>query len=134
MQLNWIDEVVPELHEPLYNIYKCGWWTKDRSQNDVITAFKNSNIFIGACNEEGELIAFVRILSDFIFKAFIFDLIVRDDYRGAGVGEQLVARITSHKKLKEVQSFELYCPDQIASFYEKLDFEKSSSRLLKFQK
>lgn len=131
MHLIWNDTFKFEMHDPLYQIYKNEWWTEGRSHADVIRAFENSDIFISCLTSDGELIAFARILTDFTFKAIIFDLIVDANSRGQNIGEQLLSKIISHDQLKSVQSFELYCPDHIAPFYEKFGFERSSSKLLR---
>lgn len=73
---------------------------------------------------------FARVLSDFTFKAMIFDVIVAGQHRGQGLGQALVGRILNHEKLKRVKSFELYCPDRLVPFYEKLGFVKGTSSLL----
>ncbi len=61
----------------------------------------------------------------------IFDVIVAKNVRCQGIGEALINRIKQHLELQNVQSFELYCPDRLASFYQKLGFEISDSKLLR---
>nr|WP_286167882.1 GNAT family N-acetyltransferase [Ochrobactrum sp. MC-1LL] len=46
------------------------------------------------------------------------------------MGQALVGRILNHEKLNRVKSFELYCPDRLVPFYEKLGFVKGTSSLL----
>jgi ribosomal protein S18 acetylase RimI-like enzyme len=68
------------------------------------------------------LIGFARVLTDFTFKALIFDVIVNPDYRGLGLGDRLVSLIVSHPRLKSVASFELYCLPELIPFYERHGF------------
>ncbi len=49
---------------------------------------------------------------------------------GRASDRPLVERILHHEKLKRVKSFELYCPDRLVPFYEKLGFVKGTSSLL----
>ncbi|WP_417714868.1 GNAT family N-acetyltransferase [Pseudoalteromonas obscura] len=56
----------------------------------------------------GELVGFARVLSDFIYKAVIFDVIVAPDERGKGLGITLMELIKHHPKLNKVLHFELY--------------------------
>lgn len=58
------------------------------------------------------LVAFARVLSDFVFKAIIFDVIIAPSHRRLGIGEALLRRILAHPRLRRVRDVELYClPD-----------------------
>lgn len=81
-------------------------------------------------DQHGSIIGFTRVLTDFTFKAMIFDVIIAESARGCGLGKMLVQRLMGHEKLKRVKSFELYCPEQLVSFYERLGFVKGTSALL----
>lgn len=130
MQLLWADEIAEKQHAELYDFYKCEWWTEGRSFEDMVAMLNGSDEVIGCCTSDGELIGFARVLSDYRFKALIFDVIVKQKYRGHGLGEAIIKRIFALEPLQQVQSFELYCPDRLNKFYEKLGFQKSSSNLL----
>ena len=134
MELNWKYEFTSDLHNSLFELYKHEWWTSGRLQKDVVKAFDNSDVFIAGFTPTNELAGFARVLSDFTFKAFIFDLIVNPNFRGQHVGKKILDQITSHKKLSAVQNYELYCPDHIAPFYEKYGFVRSKSGLYRLQR
>jgi len=110
--------------EQLYKLYKKEWWTKDRKREDIKKMLANSDIIIGVVNKKGKLIAFARVLSDFVYKAEIYDIIVSKKHRGKGLGELLVKEITDNKKLKEVKQFNLQCLDDMVPFYKKFGFNK----------
>ena len=128
--MRWIHKFDEEYHDRLFDLYIQEWWTKGRLKSDVISAFENSDIVFGCLNDDDHLIACARVLSDFTFKALLFDVIIAQSHRGEGLGSLLLDQITGHEKLKNVKSFELYCPDHIAPFYEKYGFKRSSSNLL----
>jgi len=75
-----------------------------------------SDVLLGAINEKGAVVVFCRILTDYIFKAVIFDVIVDSSYRNTGLGREVIAKILKYEKLNEVKSFELYCPDSLSDF------------------
>jgi predicted GNAT family N-acyltransferase len=110
--------------DDLMNLYKNEWWTNTRSKEEVIKMLQNTTFVFGLVNKDNELIAFSRVLSDKVYKAFIFDVIVRKDYRGQGLGEKLIEMALNHPELKNVKSFELYCKDEMVPFYEKFGFKK----------
>ena len=84
---------------------------------------------IGVLDDEDRLQAFARVLSDFVFKALLFDVIVASAYRGKGVGEQLMDAVYHHPKLREVRHFELYCHPEMANFYRRYGFVETDSKL-----
>ena len=70
------------------------------------------------------------MLSDRVYKALIFDVIVAPDQRHAGLGKRLLDRILGHPELQDVRSFELYCLPEMAPFYECLSFTRGVGGLV----
>lgn len=108
--------------EELYKLYQQEWWTQGRTLSETRSCVEGSQINIGLVDERGSLKAFVRVLTDYTFKALIFDLIIAKDYRGIGLGGELISLIKHHKELQRVKHFELYCLPEMFPFYEKHGF------------
>ena len=124
-----IIENLDEKHiEQLINLYQQCWWAKDRNVEDVEVMLSNS-LIIGILSSSNSLIGFARILTDGVFKALIFDVIVDEKYRGNGIGEMLINAIVSHPKIMKVKHFELYCKDEMIPFYQKWGFTTKLSNL-----
>jgi len=81
------------------------------------------------------LIGFTRVLTDFTFKALIFDVIVHLDHRKEKLGDKLINLVKTHSKLRQVKHFELYCLPELFEFYKKHGFEKNMGdiQLMRFQ-
>lgn len=126
----WTEHLSPEQHLEFYALYSKEWWTNARSIEDVSNMLVHCDLTLFCHDKSGSIIGFARVLSDFTFKALIFDVIVTENRRGEGLGRILVERILTHEKFAGVKSFELYCPDKLIPFYEKLGFIKGSSALL----
>lgn len=62
--------------QQLHNLYSQEWWCKDRTLIQTQKVVENSSLIVGIIDKYDNLIAFARVLSDFTFKAFIFDVIV----------------------------------------------------------
>lgn len=88
----------------LHALYQQEWWTKGRSAEDTKKCVLGSQICIGIVSETDELVGFTSVITDYVFKAFIFDVIVRNDSRGRGVGDQLIRSGNLHYKSKEKMS------------------------------
>jgi len=117
-----------KLIRDLYELCQGEWWTQGRSLDDIRLMLQNSDFLFAFCNEsDGHLVAFARVLTDMVFKAFIFDFIVAPKQRHDGVGRRLMERILQHSDLRNVRHIELYCLPELVPFYEKLGFSADVS-------
>lgn len=118
-------EVVYSLNEQqvneLWTLYQQEWWSEKRSLEETIACTRGSSICIGLI-DNNKLIGFARVLTDYIFKAMIYDVIISKDMRGRGLGDKLLQLIKNHPSLSSVNSFELYCIPEMISFYKKHGF------------
>ncbi len=120
--MNVILELSEKHIEQLHALYQAEWWTRGRSLEDTKQCVSGSQICIGITSGHDDLIGFVRVLTDFTFKALIFDVIVTQVERGKGLGNKLLSLVKNNERLKSVRHFELYCLPEMLSFYEKHGF------------
>jgi len=104
---------IAQLHE----LYQQEWWSKDRTIFETRKCVSGSQVCVGLVDGQNNLIGFARVLTDYIFKALIFDLIVQKNERGSGFGEKLISFVKLHSQLQGVKHFELYCLPEMFSFY-----------------
>ena len=79
--------------------------------------------------DRGALQAFARVLTDYTFKALIFDLIVSNKQRRKGLGKKIMLKIINHPKLQSVKHFELYCLPEMFNFYEEYGFSADVGKI-----
>lgn len=120
-------KVIEKLNEKqvdhLLALFKNEWWTRNRQTIDIKKMLENSNVVIGLIHEETEeLIGFTRVITDTVYRAFIFDVIAKEEYRNSGIGKILMDAILNHPLVRDVDRVELYCPDRLVSYYEKWGF------------
>jgi len=118
----------------LHNLFKKEWWTNKRSLEETQKVVKNSSIVIGLVDCNNNLKAFARVLTDYNFKAIIFDVIVDESFRNKGLGKELMKLIIEHEELKEVKHFELYCLPEILKFYKSYGFSDELGELIFMRK
>ncbi|MED0678731.1 GNAT family N-acetyltransferase [Aneurinibacillus thermoaerophilus] len=119
------DQQVKELHA----IYQSEWWTKGRQLPDI-QLMLNHSLVIAFCDPVSkQLIAFSRVLTDYIYKALILDVIATPTYRGKGIGKALMDAIINHPSLKNVNHFELYCRPEMIPFYQRWGFTNELGEL-----
>ncbi len=118
-------DVVYELTETqiqeLHDLFKNEWWTKQRTLEDTRQCVQGSQICIGLVDDT-KLAGFVRVITDYTFKALIFDLIIKKQYRNKSLGKKLIHLVKSHEAIKDVPHFELYCLPELRDFYRSCGF------------
>ena len=115
-QLN--SQQIKELHV----LYQNEWWTKGRTLEETQQCVSGSQICIAIIDKNNSIIGFARVLTDYIFKALIFDVIVSPEQRKTGLGDRLIGLVKNHSKLSCVKSFELYCLPELELFYKNHGF------------
>ena len=117
----------------LHAFFLREWWTEDRSLEETRCCVEGSQIRTGFTDGAGNLIGFVRVITDYTFKALIFDVIVAEAHRGTGLGDRLIELVLEHPDLANVKHFELYCRPDVQGLYERHGFsgEVGGVRLLR---
>ncbi|HEY9693543.1 MAG TPA: GNAT family N-acetyltransferase [Oculatellaceae cyanobacterium] len=124
--------VISQLNEQqiseLVELYKNEFWSDKRTRPEVDKMLAASDIIIGLVDECDRLVAFTRVLTDFVYRAIIFDVIVKPDYRDKGLGKHLLDSIVNHPQLQSVEYLGLYCLPEMVQFYERWGFTTESGR------
>jgi GNAT superfamily N-acetyltransferase len=109
--------------DQLVALFQAEWWTKGRTRADTQRALKMGGpIFALVDPENGDLVAFARTITDGVYKAMIFDIIVKSTWRGTGLGALLMETVMNDPAISNVKHRELYCLEEMVSFYEKWGF------------
>lgn len=110
--------------EQVWGLYHCADWAKKRTLEETKAILaQSSRVF--SLWEERRLVAFARVLTDFVVRAVIFDVIVHPDDQGKGVGRLLMEKLLTDPSLEKVPVFFLLTKDKQA-FYMKFGFVQST--------
>lgn len=110
----------------LQRLFQVGaFWAGERCLEDWAVAIANSYPIISVWDRE-ELIGFARATSDGIYRAMVWDVVIHPDYRGQGLGRQLVQTLLAHPQMNRVERIYLTTTHQ-QSFYEHIGFVSNSS-------
>jgi predicted GNAT family N-acyltransferase len=115
--------LTPAQVDELVELFQQQWWTKGRQKDDVERLIEHAKLlfaFVDPVNEE--LVAFARAMTDGVYKAMIFDIIVKDSWRNTGLGRLLMETVMTNPVLAQVKHRELYCLEDMVPFYEKWGF------------
>ena len=99
---------------------KNSYWGSYRSKEQTRKTIENSICY--GVYKVNEQIGFARVLTDEVVFAYIMDVVIFDDYKGQGLGKQLLEYILKDKRLKDVLTISLKTKDA-HSFYEKYGFK-----------
>lgn len=119
-------KIIAKLNEnhilELVELYKNEFWTKNRTYQQVVKMLNASNIIIGLVDDSEQLIGFTRVLTDFVYRATIYDVIIKPNYRKMGLGNKLLDAVINHPQLSAVENVALYCLPEMIPFYERWGF------------
>ena len=106
----------------LMDLYKNEFWSDKRTREDVVKMLAGTDVIIGLVDECDQLIGITRVLTDFVYRAMIFDVIIKPTHRKMGLGAKLMDAVLNHPKLQTVENFALNCLPNMMPFYERWGF------------
>ena len=98
-------------------------WARGRSK-DGLTRMLAHTPFVFTAWDGPRLVGFARVLTDQVYRATLWDVVVDAPYQGRGVGEGLMAYVLEHPVLSRVEKFWLNTRDK-HKFYERFGFVSS---------
>lgn len=82
MPLRPIDRLSEKQVEELTTLYQKEWWSQGRRLDDVRRMLAGTDlVFAFEDAQSGELAAFARVLTDGVYRAYLFDVIVKETHR-----------------------------------------------------
>ncbi|WP_293353797.1 MULTISPECIES: GNAT family N-acetyltransferase [unclassified Microcoleus] len=113
----------------LMDLYKNEFWCDKRTREDVVRMLAATDVIIGLVDEgDGvpprklRLIGFTRIMTDFVYRGTILDVIVHPTYRKMGLGKVLIDAVLNHPQLQAVENLSLNCLPKMIPFYKRWGF------------
>ena len=123
MAYRLIDRLTDKQVEELLALYQKEWWTNHRRLDDVRRMLAGTGVIIAwEDSETGELVAFARVLTDNVYRAHLFDVIVKESHRGEGLGKMIVDAVVNHPVIGKVEKIILSCRTELVPFYERWGF------------
>ncbi len=113
----------------LQELLKLGaFWAKERTLSGLAIAIANSKPVVTVWDGD-RLIGHARATSDGIYRATIWDVVIHPDYRGTGLGRNLVQTVIAHPHVRDVERVYLMTTHQ-QKFYEHIGFTQNASTTL----
>jgi len=106
--------------QQLLALFEQADWARGRSLKDIQGMLVETDVTISAWDGT-KLVGFGRVLTDYVYRASIWDVIVDVSYQDQDIGKGLVQRILTHTSLAQVELFWL-CTRRYQGFYASLGF------------
>ena len=106
--------------ENLLPLFEQADWAQGRSYEDTKYMLAHSDLALSAWDGH-LLVGFGRVLTDFVYRASIWDVIVDRGYQGQDIGREILQRILHHPSLSRVELFWL-CTRNKQAFYATMGF------------
>ena len=104
------------------------FWAKGRDYRSLRTMLFNSTEIISIW-EKDSLIGFGRATSDKIYRAVLWDVVVKSEFKGVGIGKLIIENLINQKSIKNVERIYLMTT-QKSSFYSNFGFKKEVKQKL----
>ena len=105
-------------------------WSESPSEERLLELLHNSSHVVLAFDEEGDkVIGFVTAISDGVLCAYIPLLEVLPEYRGRGIGTDLMRRMLD--KLSHLYMIDLLCDEDLQPFYARLGMRGSRGMMVR---
>ena len=104
------------------------FWANERDYRSLRTMLFNSTEIISIWQEDC-LIGFGRATSDKIYRAVLWDIVVKSEFKGVGIGKLIVENLINQPSIKNVERIYLMTTNK-SSFYSRLGFKKEIKQKL----
>lgn len=115
----------------LQDLYRFTHWGRSRSL-EQIEKMLNGTTLCFSVRYDDKLVAFCRLLTDFVFRGSLWDILVHPDHQGKGLGSRLIEYTLEHPAVKNIPIITTYSSD-LESFLKHHGFE-SREGLVIFQR
>jgi ribosomal protein S18 acetylase RimI-like enzyme len=110
-------------------LYEYAPWARGRSEEGIRKMLENTDYHFSAW-DGGRLVGFARVLTDGVYRATLWDVVVHPGHQNRGIGEEMMNRILAHPVLSRVEKFWLNTRDKFG-FYEKFGFVRSDQGMVR---
>ena len=96
--------------EELQLLYRFTHWGRSRSLEQIGRMLEGTTLCFSVRYDDN-LVAFCRILTDFVFRGSLWDILVHPDHQGKGLGSKLITYALTHPAVKDIPIITSYSTD-----------------------
>ena len=115
---------VSQLAELLHKTY----WAENRPVEAMEQSIRHSLCYGAYDPEDGKLIGFARVITDYATTYYLCDVVVEEAHRGKGIGKALLTEIVTDPRLCGLKA--LLLTRDAHGFYQRFGFREEPGRLM----
>lgn len=116
----------------LQDLYRFTKWGRSRSLEQIERMLEGTSMCF-SIRKEGKMVAFCRLLTDFVFRGSIWDIMVHPDHQGKGLGSALMDYLLEHPRVRDIPMIITYT-SELVPFLERLGFMQKEGTLMLLRK
>lgn len=109
-------------------IYRSVGW-KNHDEEKIKKIFQSSNV-VAIAYDENKITGFGRALSDGVFNAAIYDVVIDKEYQNKGIGQQIIENLLA--QLDDISCVHLVSTAGNEEFYKKAGFRKMKTGMARY--
>ena len=122
------DSKLAVLPAELQELYRFTHWGRSRTLDQIGRMLQGSDLCFSV-RGKGHLVAFCRMLTDFVFRGSIWDILVHPDHQGKGLGSKMMNYALSHPAVKDIPVITSYSSD-LVSFLRRHGFQNTDGLMV----
>lgn len=107
--------------------HSVGW--ENHNEEKIKKVFQSSNV-VAIAYDEDNIAGFGRALSDGVFNAAIYDVVVDEHYQNKGIGQKIIENLLA--QLKDISCVHLVSTSGNEEFYKKAGFRKMKTGMARY--
>ena len=108
-------------------LLRTTYWAENRPLETIKKSMQKSACF-GVVTEDGKLVGFARVISDYATSYYLCDVVVDEKCRGLGLGKALVSHIASSPEFSGLRG--ILITKDAHGLYAKFGFEVLNDRVM----
>jgi len=116
----------------LQELYRFTRWGRSRSIEQIEKMLQGTTMCFSV-RYASKMVAFCRVLSDLVFRASLWDIMVHPDHQGKGLGSSLLDYALDHPKLRDIPLVITYT-SELAPFLARLGFRHEEGAMMLLRK
>lgn len=109
--------------------HSVGW--KKHDEEKIKKVFQSSNV-VAIAYDENKIVGFGRALSDGVFNAAIYDVVIDEQYQNKGIGQKIIENLLA--PLNDISCVHLVSTAGNEEFYKKAGFRKMKTGMARYLK
>jgi ribosomal protein S18 acetylase RimI-like enzyme len=122
------DSKLAVLSSELRDLYRFTQWGRSRNLEQIERMLAGTNLCFSV-RYRGKLVAFCRMLTDFVFRGSMWDILVHPDHQGKGIGSKLMTYALTHPAVKDIPIITCYSSD-LAPFLRRNGFDEQDGLMV----